>query len=240
MQRFNIWTVLIRINILFICFIYLCSSVIVFAVGELFFTQTFLDQVRQQHGETTLNRVIAWHAMLEDADGRLENTKLIQVNAFFNQIPNKSDNAVWGTGDYWATPVELLAANAGDCDDFAIAKYFSLRMLGFSEDRLRLAYVRHYGVGKTLKVTPHLVLIYYDTAGTDPWVLDNLIPEIKPASQRRDLVAVYTFNASGMWRAQERNQGRQIAVESGRFSKWENMLERMKNYASRPFWKGAS
>jgi len=53
-------------------------------------------------------------------------------------------------------------------------------------------------------------------------------------------VAVYTFNASGMWRAQERNQGRHIAVESGRFFKWENMLDRMKNYASRPFWKGAS
>ena len=212
----------------FFCVSTFClSTLLVFALGDHFFTPEFLTRIKDRYGDNARHRIEAWQLMLEKTAGLETNTQLAQVNSFFNRLTYKSDMVVWGQQDYWATPVELLAVNSGDCDDFAIAKYFSLRMIGIPDDQLRLTYVRHYFMKKTLKVTPHLVLVYYADTPPDPLVLDNLIPEIKPASQRHDLVPVYSFNAGGLWRALERNRGRQTG-KTGRFLKWEDVMNRMK------------
>lgn len=65
------------------------------------------------------------------------------MNDFFNrQIKFAEDAAIWSQPDYWATPLETLGLGAGDCEDFSIAKYYSLKEVGVAPDKLRLIYVR--------------------------------------------------------------------------------------------------
>ena len=111
------------------------------------------------------------------------------VNSFFNRIPFLSDASHWGAEDYWATPAESVASNGGDCEDFAIAKYFALKELGVPVERLRITYVKAVRINQA-----HMVLAYYAAPGAVPMVLDNLENEVRPASERADLIPVYSFN----------------------------------------------
>ncbi|WP_197479414.1 transglutaminase-like cysteine peptidase, partial [Oleiphilus sp. HI0132] len=81
----------------------------------------------------------------------------------------------------WATPLEFLATNAGDCEDFSIAKYFTLREMGIPDDMIKITYVKALELNQA-----HMVLAYYPTPDAEPLILDNLINEIKPAGQRTD------------------------------------------------------
>jgi len=133
--------------------------------------------------------------MLQGERNLPEQEQLTAVNRFFNQQLDFQDDArIWRQSDYWATPVEALIKAAGDCEDYALAKYFSLRQLGIPSDKLRITYV------KALKQNQaHMVLTYYSSPGAEPLVLDNLIGDIRPASQRKDLLPVYAFNADGLY-----------------------------------------
>ena len=116
---------------------------------------------------------------------------------------------MWGVKDYWATPLEFLSRGAGDCEDYSIAKYFTLKELGVSEKKMRITYV------KALKLRQaHMVLTYFETPRSVPLVLDNLIPTIKPATQRKDLLPVYSFNGSGLWLAKSRGSGKKVGSSS--------------------------
>jgi predicted transglutaminase-like cysteine proteinase len=127
----------------------------------------------------------------------------------------------YGVEDYWATPVEALSRGAGDCEDYAIAKYFSLKIMGVAEEKLRIAYV------KSLQYNMfHMVMLYYSNPGADPLVLDNLVNSIKPASERRDLLPIFTFNGAGLWLAHDRGQGK-LAGKSSRLPQWNDLLQRM-------------
>jgi len=208
---------------LLICFL---AAAAAFAINQDFFNREFMDGVKRRYGEQTALRVMQWESMLKSNAHRTERVKLEKVNGFFNQMANVPDRINWGQRDYWATPVELLAANGGDCEDFAIAKYFSLRMIQVAEERLRLTYVRAYTGGKSLTIVPHLVLSYYAHPEAEPLVLDNLTSAIEPASRRRDLVPTYSFNGSGLWQAQERNRGMRIGDPSCLY-RWQDLLKRM-------------
>jgi predicted transglutaminase-like cysteine proteinase len=113
------------------------------------------------------------------------------VNELFNRVPQISDSAHWGVDDYWATPAELVASNGGDCEDFVIAKYFALKESGIPAEKLRLTYVKSFQTGK---IENHMVLAYYSTPDSEPMLLDNMQPQMLPASQRPDLLPVYEFN----------------------------------------------
>ncbi|MBI4206399.1 MAG: transglutaminase-like cysteine peptidase [Betaproteobacteria bacterium] len=103
----------------------------------------------------------------------------------------------WGKEDYWATPIEFLSTNAGDCEDFSIAKYFTLRALGVPDDRLRLTYVKEL----VQYNQAHMVVAYFPSPDAEPLVLDNINKTIQPASARSDLLPVYSFNGSNLWLA---------------------------------------
>jgi predicted transglutaminase-like cysteine proteinase len=124
--------------------------------------------------------------------------QLRTINQFFNRhIEFATDSQVWGQLDYWASPLESMQQRRGDCEDYAIAKYFSLVSGGMPVARLRLVYMR-----AKLDDGPaqaHMVLAYYPTADGDALILDNLVDEVLPAAQRRDLVAVFSFNSDGLW-----------------------------------------
>ncbi len=124
--------------------------------------------------------------------GRPLATQLAAVNAFVNAARYVSDRENWGASDHWALPSELFA-RGGDCEDFAIAKYFALRALGLPPGALRLMVLNDRGRGEA-----HAVLLVAD--GTQTLVLDNLSPEIRPwreVSPR--YLSLYSVNEERAW-----------------------------------------
>ena len=184
-------------------------------------SEQVLQGAERRYGPGARQRLIAWQNLLENEKKSSEKEKLEKVNRFFNKIPYVDDMTQWGVDDYWATPVEFLASNGGDCEDYAIAKYFSLIALGIDEDKLTLTYVKALRLNEA-----HMVLTYYPSPKAEPLILDNLISAIKPASQRTDLLPVYSFNGSGLWLAKQRERGKQVG-SSSRLKRWQEMLDRM-------------
>jgi predicted transglutaminase-like cysteine proteinase len=156
--------------------------------------------------------------MLED-----EQRRLSLVNDFFNQrIAFRDDIDVWGRADYWASPLEALDKGRGDCEDYAIAKYFSLVAAGMPVAKLRMVYVRAQLDGRSLA---HMVLAYYAQPGAEPLILDNLRPEVRPASQRTDLQPVFSFNSEGLWQGVgQASAGDPVA----RLSQWRELLTKVR------------
>ena len=182
---------------------------------------------RQQYGAAAAERVVAWRDVVGSARGLEELEQLQLVNDFFNQRVRFADDIdIWGLPDYWATPLETLGKGAGDCEDFTIAKYMSLRELGISNDRLRLIYVRAAIGGPSSGVSQaHMVLGYYPTPTADPLILDNLIDEIRPGSRRPDLSPIFSFNSEGLWVG---GASASSADPTARISRWRDVLERMR------------
>jgi predicted transglutaminase-like cysteine proteinase len=153
-------------------------------------------------------RLTGWRDMIDSQKNRgLEiPAKLKLVNDFVSETPFYCDPVQWCLEDYWAKPLEFLASDGGDCEDFAIAKYFALRALGVPDDKLRIVYAA-YRQGAFSGA--HMVLAFYPTPDGDPLILDNINFNILPGSSRPDLTPVFSFNTQGLWSAQEqkgRNQ----------------------------------
>lgn len=169
-------------------------------------------------------RIDAWQKLLAQQAGAAERDQLQAVNRFFNdQLRFTDDLSLWHEVDYWATPVEALLKGAGDCEDFAIAKYISLRHLGVPAQKLRITYVKALRLNQA-----HMVLTYYPRPDAVPLVLDNLIGSILPASQRSDLQPVYAFNGEGLWLAGSGAGGGKQVGDSKRLSRWQDLLKKMK------------
>lgn len=184
-------------------------------------TEQTLDQAEKKYGSGARKRLAAWMDLLQGNKEASEQEKLKRVNSFLNELPFINDALHWHRQDYWATPIEFLASSGGDCEDFSIAKYFSLRLLGVADDKMNLTYVKAVKLNQA-----HMVLTYYESPGAVPLVLDNLTDAILPADQRDDLIPIYSFNGSGLWLAKQRGKGKHVGG-SERLGKWRQMLSRM-------------
>ncbi len=166
------------------------------------------------------SRLQTWDELIRASKGLSENQKLASVNSFFNrQIRFSDDIRNWRQNDYWATPVESLVKGAGDCEDYTIAKYFTLRRLGIAAENLRITYVKALRYNQA-----HMVLTYYSSPNADPLVLDNLIGDIRPASQRSDLLPVYAFNAEGLYLPGKTSK----KSDTKKLSRWQDLLQKMR------------
>ncbi|MCM2288521.1 MAG: transglutaminase-like cysteine peptidase [Sulfuritalea sp.] len=156
-----------------------------------------------------------------------ERAKLARVNDFINRrIRFEDDLAIWSLSDYWATPLETIGQGSGDCEDFAIIKYYSLREAGIPLAKLRLIYVKASLQGPNGPYQQaHMVLAYYPTPNAVPLVLDNLVTEILPASQRQDLQPVFSFNSEAIWSGAGGNAAKGTGGTS-QLSRWQNLLQR--------------
>ncbi|SDQ23820.1 transglutaminase-like cysteine peptidase [Pseudomonas sp. B21-012] len=167
------------------------------------------------------DRIDAWQNLLATQKQGSEAERLKVVNQFFNQqLRYVEDIDLWREVDYWATPVQSLIKGAGDCEDYAIAKYFSLRRLGVPAEKLRITYVKALRQNRA-----HMVLTYYSSPEAMPLVLDSLIDAIKPASQRPDLLPVYSFNGEGLWLTGA--GGNKKVGDTKRLSRWQDLLKKM-------------
>jgi predicted transglutaminase-like cysteine proteinase len=186
------------------------------------FEKEFLKKAEEKCGKEAPARFMAWEELIYKDKSSSDREKLQKANHFFNsRIRFASDMEVWGVEDYWATPLEFLCKKAGDCEDFAIAKFFTLKAMGVAEEKLNITYVKaiQYNIA-------HMVLTYYSEPGAEPLVLDNLIDSIEPASKRTDLMPVFSFNGLGLWTAKERGKGK-MAGTADRLKPWQGLIQKM-------------
>lgn len=166
-------------------------------------------------------RLQRWKDIIVSGQHLDEAEKLRLANDFFNGARFVSDEELYGVADYWATPTEFIEHDAGDCEDFAIAKYFTLKAMGMDVAKLRITYVKSLTLNQA-----HMVLAYYPTPDAEPLILDNLNLLIKPASERADLRPVYSFNAEALWLSRTRNE--QIKTGSpSQLEQWRQMVARL-------------
>ena len=201
--------------------VFLISFLSVEARGPFTLDGDMLDKIEVKYGMDARTRLESWQNLINGDQSTSDLEKLEKVNEFFNRVQFIDDQLLWKQSDYWATPVEFLAENGGDCEDFSIAKYFTLKKMGIDEEKLNMTYVKALQLNQA-----HMVVTYYETPGAEPLVLDNLDPEILSASKRNDLMPVFSFNGSGLWLAKERSRGRKVG-NSDRYKRWMDLLGRM-------------
>lgn len=184
---------------------------------------TRLSQTAQRLGPTAVHHTQALTREMTALAGADDGEKLKGINSFYNRsVLFRSDQDNWGTVDYWASPIELLNRGQGDCEDYAIGKYFSLIAMGVSPAKMRMVYVRAQ-TGGTIQA--HMVLAYYPEPTAEPLILDNLITDIRPASRRPDLAPVFSFNAEGLWQGVG---GSSAGDPVARLSRWREVLNKAK------------
>jgi predicted transglutaminase-like cysteine proteinase len=195
-------------------------------------TPGLVDSYARQFGSAVRERVTGWvdfargqkssprGARLLEAPGN-ERDALQAVNSFFNRIPFLSDASHWGVEDYWATPAETVASFGGDCEDYSIAKYFLLKEFGVPVERLRITYVKAVKLNQA-----HMVLAYYATPGAEPLILDNLDDRVRPASDREDLVPVYSFNDDDVTLVRDSRKSNPLQIRA-----WRDLLQKLEGEA---------
>lgn len=207
--------------------------VMLFVLSCIFFVSVAADSIRlskaeiaklgQKYGPEAQLRLEKWQALLTELAPLDDQSKLEKVNYFFNQVRFVDDIVHWNKKDYWATPVEFLISNGGDCEDFSIAKYYTLKELGVPVKKMNIAYVKALEFNQA-----HMVLTYYSTPKAIPLVLDNINKEILPADKRPDLAHVYSFNGDNLWLSK---MGRRTTLvgTSNRLKPWVRLKSRIEN-----------
>jgi predicted transglutaminase-like cysteine proteinase len=192
------------------------------------FDSAALKQLKNAYSVEASRRGQALNKLLDELANAPVEKQLIEVNRFFNQFRYREDIDQWGEKDYWATPQEFIGTQTGDCEDFVIAKYFALRKLGVPDKSLYLTYV------KALKQNvAHMVLSYFETPRSTPKILDNYNPKILPASQRRDLLPVYSFNANSLFlNNASAGLGKSLPTDKIKNSKWKALLANIRKESS--------
>ncbi|WP_370694268.1 transglutaminase-like cysteine peptidase [Psychrobium sp. 1_MG-2023] len=191
------------------------------AETALFDKSRVVNVLTDNYGLRAGKRGTAWLNILNIDQSVSDREKLEKVNNFFNFFHFVDDIKLWGEENYWATPLEFIGVNGGDCEDYSIAKYFSLLELGVPDKKMRITMVKAKHLNQY-----HMVLAYYETPTAIPIILDNLDGEIKLATKRKDLLPVYSFNGTQLWLNKEKGKG-VLAGKSSRLKKWTGLNQRL-------------
>lgn len=191
-------------------------------MAQPFAEASLVKRVDSAYGEFATNRFIYMNATLEKLKGAPIQEQLNGVNDFFNGVRYASDSKTYQQQDYWATPWEFMGHDAGDCEDYVIAKYYALRYLGVDAKKLYFTYVK-----STRFKASHMVLTYFETPTSIPLVLDNTNFRIFPATQRKDLIPIYNFNGESLFKARTQGRGTQLKSPKSH-QKWDQLMINMK------------
>ena len=112
--------------------------------------------------------------------------QLQQINAFFNHWPYMLDQDLYNVPDYWAAPLEFIT-RSGDCEDYAITKYFALKRIGIKPSAIRIVILKD-----SIRNVTHAVLTV--TINTTTYVLDNMSDALFPDSLYTHYRAQFSFN----------------------------------------------
>lgn len=193
------------------------------------YTADRIEQVARERGDDALRMVQEMQELVGRLASADESVRHEQTNLFYNRkIRYTSDQRLYQLPDYWASPIETFARGRGDCEDYAIAKYFTLLAGGMQPSKLRMVYVKAdlpATATRPAESVGHMVLAYYAQPEAEPVILDNLTDEIRLASQRPDLTPVFSFNTEGLWQGVgQQSMGDPMA----RISKWRDAMNRIK------------
>lgn len=141
--------------------------------------------------EKRFNSSTVWKDLKSRAKGKPLLEQLDIINRFWNLWPYRTDKEVYGKQDYWAAPYEFLA-KSGDCEDYCIIKYYTLKELGIPVEKMRIVVVR-----ETIRNIGHAVLAVYD--GDDVYILDNLSDAVRPMERIRNYVPQFSVNEKYRW-----------------------------------------
>ncbi len=133
-----------------------------------------------------------WQKFLDSVRNKPKDVQIEEVNNWANQRNYVTDPRNWGEEDYWETPGEFIA-RFGDCEDYAIIKYLSLRNLGFTDDELRVVAVKDLN----LKVGHAILVVFF---GGKVLLLDNQIKKVVDTNIVRHYEPVFSINRSFWWR----------------------------------------
>lgn len=138
-----------------------------------------------------LNALVGWQDKIKTLQGKPLSQQLAGINEYANAYPYRNDSDIWGLTDYWASPKEFLA-RSGDCEDYSILKFFSLRALGVSNEQLRLVVVQD-----TVRNIAHAVLAVYD--GSQVYILDSLFSAVLKQEFVKQYKPYYSVNETTRW-----------------------------------------
>jgi len=188
--------------------------------------KSVMRKAAKKYGYFARKRYEAYNKLLYKLQKSSTPEKLEAVNDFFNRVPYGDDIKVWGKKDYWATPLEFLGRDKGDCEDYVIAKYVTLLNLGIPSQTLFISYVK----SSRLK-EEHMVLSYFETPSSVPLILDNTNYKIFPADQRKDLTPVYNLNLGSIYLDLAGNAGQnryQLTGKGKILNRWERLIKDVK------------
>ena len=165
------------------------------------------DWVGEEYGPKQKKRAYKTYQLVADNLHGSDVEKLNAVNIFYNNVTWINDDEHWGETDYWASPMETILTLGGDCEDLAMAKFSLLRGMGINPKQMMLTYVTIPDRGNIA----HMVLYYWhNTEKTGvPLVLDNMIDEVLPKPERKDLAEVYNIDSDNI-----RIRGKEISSAS--------------------------
>ena len=153
---------------------------------------SMFSRFEREMGRESGQRVIrAWQNEISAYQNLPLSAMAERVNSYINETKYIVDSRNWGKSDYWSTPVEFFD-RGGDCEDFAIAKYVSLRALGVPEERMRIAIVHD-----KIKDIPHAVLVVYTDEGA--LILDNQNKRAENANSVTRYKPIFTINRHAWW-----------------------------------------
>lgn len=142
--------------------------------------------------ERYFNRTTTWGNLRDKASGKTPMQQLQLINEFWNKWKYIDDRTNWNMIDYWASPAQFLK-KSGDCEDYAIAKYFTLKELGFDPHTLRIVVLKN-----TFTNEDHAVLAVY--LNDDVFILDNLSPIVLSHKRISQYAPQVSLNEFRSWR----------------------------------------
>lgn len=202
-------------------FLFLLSFSILGASSYPEFKKDEVDNIEKKSGIIAKNRIIDYSEILASLEALPKEEQLLRVNFYLNQLPFRADIVNYQNNDYWGTPKEFLTTGYGDCEDYAIIKYFTLLKLGFSKEKLFITASREKYTGQL-----HMVLSYFESDNKPPLILDSLSYKVLDLATRVDLEPSLFINEDGSFQVDDYHN----LVKVGDVpQKFKELIQRVKN-----------
>ena len=148
-----------------------------------------------------------WQALLDAERGKPLLEQLQAVNRFMNETRYIVDPINWGVRDYWATPRQFFSKN-GDCEDYAIAKYVTMKQLGVPARDMRIVVLQDLNLS-----VAHAVLAVFVEGRV--MIMDNQIKQVVNDRTIRHYRPIFSINEEAWWLHRPPGGQRKRAGKSG-------------------------
>ena len=189
------------------------------AKAEFYLSNEMKDSLEKSYSQEAVTRALLLVDLMNELEGKSLKTRLIKVNNFFNDMPYRSDKKLWNRSDYWANRMEFIGKGAGDCEDYAFAKYFTLVQLGIDRKQLRAFYCKSLTYNQA-----HMVLAFFSPKKRVPFILGNYNYKILPSTQRKDLKPIKVYNSDDLFLAKLKKLGKKVPKSKAAALDWLEFL----------------